>query len=125
MKKLFIILITFFILISASVTGEVIATLPDLLNPTGLVIEDENMYITQDITVYIYSLKDFKLKKKFGKKGEGPQEFNQFAAITPLKDKLLINSMSKISYYTKDGEYINEIKTKGGFSFIYQPLGEN
>lgn len=125
MKKSFIILITFFIFMSVSVTGEVIATLPDLLNPTGLVIEDENMYITQDITVYIYSLKDFKLKKKFGKKGEGPQEFNQFAAITPLKDKLLINSMSKISYYTKDGEYINEIKTKGGFSFIYQPLGEN
>ncbi len=125
MKKLFIILTALFVLISVPVSGEVIATFPELLNPSGLVIEDDNMYITQDISIYIYSMKDFKLIKKFGKKGEGPQEFNRFAAITPMKDKLLINSLSKISYYTKDGEYINEIKTKGGFSFLYQPLGEN
>ncbi len=69
-------------------------------------------------------MKDFKLVKKFGKAGEGPQEFNRFAAITPLKDKLLINSMNKLSYFTKDGKYIREIKTKGGFAFLYLPLGD-
>ena len=116
MKKLFFTAIIVFILISAMVTGEVVTSFPDLLKPTGLVIDEDNLYITEDITVYIFSMKDFKLIKKFGKKGEGPREFNRFAAITPLKDKLLINSMSKISYYTKDGEYINEIKVKGGLS---------
>lgn len=125
MKKSFFVLLISILFLSISIQGEVIATFPDLLNPSGLVIEDDSIYITQDISIYIYSMKDFKLKKQFGKKGEGPQEFNRFAAITPMKDKLLINSMSKISYYTKDGEYIKEIKTKGGFSFLYQPLGDN
>ncbi len=122
-KTLFVLIISLFIL-SASLPGEVVATFPDLLKPTGLVIDDNNIYITENTTIYIYSLKDFKLIKKFGKSGEGPQEFNRFVTITPLKDKLLINSMSKISYYTKNGEYIKEIKTKGGFSFLYQPLGD-
>ncbi len=124
MKKAFILITVFIFIFSITLNGEVIASFPDLLNPTGLVIEDDNIYITQDISIYIYSMKDFKLIKKFGKKGEGPQEFNRFAAITPLKDKLLINSMSKISYFTKDGEYLKEIKVKGGISFLYQPLGD-
>ncbi|MCK4890840.1 MAG: hypothetical protein KAS97_12975, partial [Candidatus Aminicenantes bacterium] len=124
MKTLFILLITLIVLISVPVNGEVIATFPDLLKPTGLVIDNDNLFVTEDITIYIFSMKDFKLVKKFGKAGEGPQEFNRFAAITPLKDKLLINSMSKLSYFTKDGEYIREIKTKGGFAFLYQPLGD-
>ncbi len=124
MKKIFILSLVLFVLISLPVKGEVVTTFPDLLKPTGLVIDEENLYVTEDITIYIFSMKDFKLIKKFGKKGEGPREFNRFAAITPLKDKLLINSMSKISYFTKDGEYINEIKVKGGLSFLYQPLGD-
>ncbi len=123
MKNIALIIIIILILLPGSVNGEIISTFPDLLKPTGLVIDDNNLYVTEDITVYIFSMKDFKLVKKFGKKGEGPQEFNGFVAITPLKDKLLLNSMSKISYFTKDGEYIREIKTKGGFAFLYQPLG--
>jgi len=125
MKKIIIILTALLLFLGMQANADVITTFPELLNPSGLVIEDDNIYITQDITIYIYSMKDFKLKKKFGKKGEGPREFNRFAAITPMQDKLLINSMGKISYYTKEGEYLEEIKTKGGISFLYQPLGEN
>jgi hypothetical protein len=33
------------------------------------------MYVSEGFSVYIYSLTDFQLKKKFGKKGEGPREF--------------------------------------------------
>ncbi|MCK5004554.1 MAG: hypothetical protein KAS21_05675 [Candidatus Aminicenantes bacterium] len=124
MKRIIFMLIAISLLFTMPIKGEVVTSFPDLLKPTGLVIDNNNLYVTEDITIYIFSLKDFKLIKKFGKKGEGPQEFNRFAAITPLKDKLLINSMSKISYFTKDGEYINEIKVKGGFSFLYQPLGD-
>ncbi len=118
-----------FILISVSLSvmlkSEVVATFPDLMKASGLIIDKDYLYISEDITIFIYSMKDFKLIKKFGKKGEGPEEFNRFALITPLKDKLLINSMNKISYYTKNGEYLKEIKVKSGISFLYQPLGNN
>jgi len=124
MKKVLIILSLVIFISGTFLKGDVIATFPDLLKPTSLVIDEDKLYITQDITIFIYSMKDFKLIKKFGKQGEGPQEFNRFAVVTPHKDKLLINSMSKISFYTKNGEYIREVKTKGGFSFLYYPLGD-
>lgn len=124
MTKAIILTTALILILTFGLSGEVVTTFPDLLKPTGLVIDKDNLYVTEDVTIYIFSMNDFKLIKKFGKKGEGPQEFNRFAAITPLKDKLLINSMSKISYYTKDGEYIKEIKVKGGISFLYQPLGD-
>ncbi|MEN8154796.1 MAG: hypothetical protein ABFR75_12325 [Acidobacteriota bacterium] len=124
MKKVLIILSVLIFVSGINLQGEVIATFPDLLKPTSLVIDEDRLYITQDITVFIYSMKDFKLIKKFGKAGEGPQEFNRFVGITPLKDKLLINSMSKISYFKKDGTYISEMRTKGGITFGYQPLGD-
>lgn len=124
MKKILIILSLLIFISGTFLKGEIIATFPDLLKPTSIVIDEDRLYITEDITIFIYSMKDFKLIKKFGKKGEGPQEFNRFAAVSPYKDNLLINSMSKVSFYTKDGEYIREIKTKGGFSFLYLPLGD-
>ncbi len=40
MKKLFILLITLTVLLSVPVKGEVIASFPDLLKPTGLVIDN-------------------------------------------------------------------------------------
>jgi len=125
MKKIIFVFVLMSVLLSGTVKSEIIATFPDILKPTGIVIDGDYIYISEDVTIFIYSMKDFKLIKKFGKKGEGPGEFNRFATITPLKDKLLINSMNKISYYTKDGEYLKEMKVKGGFSFLYQPLGDN
>jgi hypothetical protein len=106
-------------------TAKKIATLPDLLKPNTMVIEEDKMYISQETSVFIYSLVDFKLIKKFGKAGEGPQEFLRFVRITPHKDQLILNSMGKISIYTRDGKYVKEIKTAGGFSIGYLPLGNH
>jgi hypothetical protein len=75
-------------------------------------------------TFFIYSLKDFKLKKKFGKPGEGPQEFKGTMHLIPQADHLLINSAGKISYFTKDGDFIKEMKSPTGFfSVRFYPLG--
>ncbi|MCP4157863.1 MAG: hypothetical protein GY757_59690, partial [bacterium] len=51
--------------------------LSDLVNPRMLVVDQSNneLFITDGVNVNIYSLTDFKLKKRFGKAGEGPQEF--------------------------------------------------
>jgi uncharacterized protein YlbG (UPF0298 family) len=71
--------------------------------------------VTQEATVFIYSLKDFKLVKKFGKAGEGPREFRILPQL-PLNidartDQIIVNSFGKVSYFTKQGEFIKEVKT--------------
>ena len=76
MKKilLYILLITFTI----TVFAEKITPLPELMKPLNMTIGDENIYITQDTTVMVYSLKDLKFIKKFGQEGSGPKEFRRF-----------------------------------------------
>lgn len=103
--------------------AKIITTLDEIMKPTAIEIGDKNLYVVEGTTVYIYSLKDFKLVKKFGKKGEGPKEFKlMITRLITQKDNLLVNSFGKISFYTRDGKFIKEQQT-GSMSiggFFYQ-----
>ncbi len=129
MKKCLILLaviLTFFMVTS----GKKLAPLREILKPFHLSIDDQRFYVTQDTTIFIYSLKDFTLEKKFGKPGEGPQEFKlapggPMLMTFPQRDLLVINSMGKVSFYTKEGNFIKELKSPvGGQSMsMFQPIG--
>ena len=99
--------------------------------PEFLEIDDEQFYVTQRGEVYIYSFKDFSLKTKFGKTGEGPQEFKlgdggQGLTVFSYEDFLLLNSIGKISFFTKDGKYIKEMRTSSSVQApaSFQPAGK-
>jgi len=124
--KIFIIFIIMLMSVSLYSKQRVIP-MDDILKPRLISMDDKQFYVSESTaTVSIFSSDSFKLIKKFGKSGEGPREFMLFALVTPLEDKLLINSIGKISYYKKDGTFIDEIKSPGGagggFGFI--PLGK-
>ncbi|UCH97833.1 MAG: hypothetical protein JSV88_13540 [Candidatus Aminicenantes bacterium] len=82
--------------------------------PYQIRVDESRAYIVEGAAIYIYSLKDFSLQKKFGKKGEGPQEFiippPGGVEIVIGPDCLLVNSLGKLSYFTKQGEFKKEIK---------------
>ncbi len=124
MKKALIIIFVLCFIMGNSLTAKIVYTFDNILQPSSMVIDGNNLYVVENVNVYIFSMKDFKLIKKFGKQGEGPKEFNRFVSIYPLKDKLLVNSFGKISYYTKTGDYLSETKTKSGIVFTYLPLGD-
>ena len=73
----------------------------------------------------IYSLEDLKLKKKFGKDGEGPKEFKRRANITLTSKYLLVNSIARVTFFTKEGEYIKEVNTKTVNLGPFLPIGDN
>jgi hypothetical protein len=109
MKKLILILLILLVfLFTGAVYAGKLATLPGHLVPNALAVGDDYFYITEDSTIYVYSIKDFKLVKKFGKKGEGPREFKGTPTLTVLADQLLVNSTGKVSFYTIDGTYLKE-----------------
>ena len=72
--KYIIILIIILLFLSPAFAGQ-LKELPEIFNPSSISINDQYIYIVQDVNVFVYSLKDFKLVTKFGKAGEGPQEF--------------------------------------------------
>jgi len=89
-----------------------VVPLPDLVNPRKIAVDDNQLYIAEKIPVFIYSLKDFKLIKKFGKEGEGPREFKSRITRMELQPGyIFINSSGKVSYFTKDGTFIKEFRT--------------
>lgn len=103
--------------------------LPEIFNPSSISVNGSYVYIVQGVTVYVYSLKDYKLVTQFGKAGEGPQEFIKIPqpwlpSITLYfkGDHLLINSLNKISQYSKKGKFIKETKSKGFHRYI--PCGD-
>ena len=110
MKKISILLLV--IVFTGVVALAEVVKMPDVLNPKTIALDGENMYITEGTTVYIFSLKDFSLKKKFGKEGEGPQEFKIFPVaglkLSVLPDALMLESIGKLSFFSKDGEFKKE-----------------
>jgi len=127
----FLLLVIVLILFSTVTFGEKLATLEGLSKPGSLAVDPyyPQFYVTEEATIFIYSLADFKLKTKFGKAGEGPQEFHimqgtNSLVVQPLKDSLLINSMRRVSFFSKEGKFIKELSTGAGFmSMRFQPIG--
>ncbi len=122
MKK-YIFIIFIFTVFSFS-TGKVIADFPDLLNPDRMVLGNEKIYIVQDFSIHIYSMKDYSLIKKVGKKGEGPGEYVGYTWVSLYENKLFVNSAGKLSIYDTNGELIRELRSNDSASGRFTPLKE-
>lgn len=114
MKKYALAILTFLLIFH--VFAEKKAVLPELTKPSSITVDKERIYIVDEPAILIYSLNDFKLIKKFGQRGEGPSEFKilpgfNLLRINLLPDSIAVNSMNKISYFTKTGEFLRETKT--------------
>ncbi len=127
MRTACVIMLMLFLFLTGFVFGEKVATLPELVNPSSfahpIYVDEDNIFITDGIKVLIYSTKNYKLKKMFGKPGEGPGEFigsdgGKAVTATVTQKNIVVSSVNRISYFTKGGKFIREIKTSNGFIFI-------
>ncbi|NIM10773.1 MAG: hypothetical protein GTO45_02195 [Candidatus Aminicenantes bacterium] len=125
MKKILLIVLAAITVYHLS--GEQIGTLTEVLNPEQLVVAGDRCYIMEGPTIFIYLLKDFRLIKKFGKKGEGPGEIAQIPFITngltAFDNKILVDGTNKIIIFTRDGTMEKEIRKKGRLSNVL-PVGD-
>jgi hypothetical protein len=123
MKKNYVCVFMVLLLLGPFIRAEKIATLEGLMRPDMIDIGNNRIYISERATIYIYSLEDFRLIKKFGKEGEGPREFkiNPFGppmVAMPYNDKIYVSSDTKLSVFTRDGKFIKESKVMPFTVFI-------
>ena len=110
MRRIIIILILL-VLAQFLLTGKTVP-LQDLEKPGHMAVDGNRIYIADRATVSIYSLTDFTLIKKFGKEGDGPQEFKRgITFVDAQTDDLFLISAGKVSYFTKDGTFKKELRT--------------
>ncbi|NIN88393.1 MAG: hypothetical protein GTO45_26875 [Candidatus Aminicenantes bacterium] len=88
---------------------EVLTNFPDMGKPYELRIDGGYIYITDQYSVLVYDINTFKLEKRLGNKGEGPQEFKNYPKITFTSDRLILCDIYKIIIYSKDFKLIREI----------------
>ncbi len=123
MKKNILVFLLLILLFILNLYTDTVISIPELVNPSGIAVSNTKFYISDEAEVKIYSLKGFKFIKKFGKKGEGPGEFMLYPGhgvnIELLNNKLMINSLGKITFFKEDGTYINEIRTGKQVSLKY------
>jgi hypothetical protein len=96
-----------------------IVPLTGMLKPESITVGNKYIYIVGFPEIYILDKADFSLVKKFGKKGEGPQEFLQFAATFADNNQLIICDNMRALFYTLNGNYKREIKFR---TFIWREL---
>ncbi len=106
----------------------------DLLNPRYLIVDKNQIIISDYPHVYLYSLDDHSLIKKIGREGEGPGEFHVIQANMNLKERGLVvsvcsdhiaaNSTSRLSYFTRKGDFTREIKLPYGINAKFLSLGD-
>jgi hypothetical protein len=110
------------LLFTVSGYGKDIIPLPELQKPSYILIDENHLYVKERFSISIYSLKDFKLIKKFGKEGEGPQEFTRAINLDICDDYLAVISCGKISYFNRNGKFIRENRVPIEFFPDYFPV---
>ena len=109
-----VILIVLMLAFTLGIAGKVI-TLPGLNRPAEISIDKDHIYITDKEKIHIFALKDYQLVKSFGDRGEGPKEFKFQISIeiNTQTDNIIVESKDKLSFFTKKGQFIKEIRLIG------------
>lgn len=96
--------------------------------PQMIQVWDDNLYVIQQATIFVYSLKDLSLIRKFGKAGEGPGELklmtNSPNCITVFSDYIFVDTLDKILFFSKKGKFIRE-QRKTTRMFRILPMKKN
>jgi hypothetical protein len=121
-----------FLLVMVMVGGlpyaEKLGTLTRVLRPEMIEISDNELYVVEEASIFVYSLEDLRFIRKFGQKGEGPGELKVNPAVTnflvPLADSVFIVGFDKAIRFSKTGQVIKEFRFPTFTNYLC-PLGKN
>ena len=113
---------------AGTASAELVAKLPQVMNPFFITIADGRIYIVEDsVAVHIFTLdpQGVSFVKTFGRAGQGPGEFDYIYTVRPFKDHLDIPGSHKLARFSPDGNYISEVTvTVGVFKGAAYRLGD-
>ena len=122
MKKNIVLMLLF---LTGVVHAVKLGSLPDVQKPLRFTIDGDLLYIPDQNSLSVYSLKDFKLEQKIGGKGEGPAEFERTPSANIFKDEILLFSYMKFARFKKDGTLLMEKRVFPSAVGNIYPLGDH
>ena len=86
------------------------AILKDVFNPGMIHVQEGEVILVEDATVFVFSLPDVSLKRSFGKKGQGPGEMTAspyiFNRSIPISDAYFVDSQEKVLYWNSHTYFV-------------------
>lgn len=130
-NKTFLFFLVIILIFPSPADAAKLASLPDILNPQMIAVDDEKLYITDQHSLFFYSLNKFELVRKIGQKGKGPNEYMYTPYVQILKDSILLYTTFKFSLFEKNGNGrsiterkfpfpVRKFNLAGGNYFIHQ-----
>jgi len=105
-----------------------LGTLTEVLRPAMIEISDNEIYVVEGASIFMYSLKDLSFIRKFCREGEGPGELKVNPSISnfvvSLPDSIFIVGFDEAIQFSKTGQVIKEFRTPTFSNYLY-PLGKN
>ena len=118
----------FAVFIGNSVFAEKLGTIPEVLAPQMIKVYEGELFVVEDHQIFIYDLKTMAFKKKLGKSGQGPGEFNldpsRSIVMSVHPEFIMAESRNKIIFYNRQGDFLKEVKKQPTILQTH-PLGEN
>lgn len=126
MKKLILILLLIFL--NLLLFPRKVGVLSEVMKPDNINIYQDDLFVAEGSSIYIYSLTNLKLKMKFGRKGEGPGEIlyvpNYPTRVHGFSDFILVEGINKILFFNREGKFLKEIRKPTGTTQLV-PIGKN
>jgi len=117
-------LITAFFLVLLGHTLHCGVVLEDVFKPEMLLVGDKYIYVAEGWQIKIFNRLDGKRFGAFGRRGEGPGEFNGYI-IPSLTDRgIFVSCPARVLYFDREGTFLRERRALKVFG-RYKPMGKN
>jgi hypothetical protein len=110
--------------LNTMVLAKRLARFPEINRPYRFEVYGDSIYIGEQSSIAIYSLKDFSFIKRFGSKGEGPGEFKSLPMFQVFPKYIVVNNFGKWLLFSHNGNFLEE-KRNTLFTLFLFPVGEN
>jgi hypothetical protein len=86
-----------------------IIPLPEIETVFYVRAEHGRVYIQDKKDIAVHAFDDGRFLRRIGRPGQGPGEFTLIAGFTVLEDRIVVADISKMLYFTIEGEYIEQV----------------
>ncbi len=98
--------------------GDLVAKLPQVLNPFFITISAGRMYVVEsDVSVRLFTIgpDGVSFVKSFGREGQGPGEYGFIYRVAVRPDRLDVLGVDKVGRFSFDGTFIEDVKVPVAF----------
>lgn len=98
--------------------------LEKVYSPDMIMVGDSYLYIAEGWEIKIFSRRTGEWIRSFGRRGEGPGEFNGYIIPYLTDDGIMVNCPARILYFDREGRFLRERRALKSFGRL-KPMGKN